>query len=225
MKTSMKLYESVKDIWDSYYEHPFVKGIGDGSLEIDKFKFYMIQDYIYLLDYAKVYALGVVKSSKESTMQGFSRMVDNILNGEMNIHRYYMKRIGIGKEEIKNAKASIENISYTSYMLSVSQMGDLMDLTTSLLACMWSYYLIGEKLSKIDGALDNEFYGQWIKGYISSDYERDTKWLVDLLDNLTENISEEKFNRLKEIFINTSKYEYIFWDMAYNKGMKNHVGI
>ncbi|OAA84463.1 thiaminase II [Clostridium ljungdahlii] len=219
MKTSMKLYESVKDIWDSYYEHPFVKGIGDGNLEIDKFKFYMIQDYIYLLDYARVYALGVVKSSEESIMQGFSKMVDNILNGEMNIHRHYMKKIGIKKEEIENAKVSIENISYTSYILSVSQMGDLMDLTTSLLACMWSYYLIGKKLSKVDGALDNEFYGQWIKGYISSDYEKETKWVIDLLDYLTQNISEKKFNRLKEIFINTSKYEYMFWDMAYNKGM------
>lgn len=219
MKTSIKLYDSVKDIWDSYYQHPFIKGIADGSLEIDKFKFYMIQDYIYLLDYVKIYALGVVKSNEESTMRGFSKMVDNILNGEMNIHRTYMKRLGIGKKDIENTRASIENISYTNYMLSVSQMGDLMDLTTSLLACMWSYYLIGKKLSKIDGAAQHEFYGQWINGYASEDYERETEWIIDLLDHLTEDISEKKFKKLKEIFINTSKYERMFWNMAYKKGM------
>lgn len=219
MKTSIKLYDSVKDIWDSYYQHPFIKGIADGSLEIDKFKFYMIQDYIYLLDYVKIYALGVVKSNEESTMRGFSKMVDNILNGEMNIHRTYMKRLGIGKKDIENTRASIENISYTNYMLSVSQMGDLMDLTASLLACMWSYYLIGKKLSKIDGAAQHEFYGQWINGYASEDYERETQWIIDLLDHLTEDISEKKFKRLKEIFINTSKYERMFWNMAYKKGM------
>lgn len=61
MKFSQTLYESVKDIWKSYYIHPFVVGIGDGTLDIGKFKYYMIQDYIYLLDYVKVYALGVVK--------------------------------------------------------------------------------------------------------------------------------------------------------------------
>ncbi|MHC6180407.1 thiaminase II [Clostridium sp. JNZ X4-2] len=219
MKTSMKLYDSVKDIWDSYYQHPFIKGIADGSLEIDKFKFYMIQDYIYLLDYVKIYALGVVKSNEEITMRGFSKMVDNILNGEMNIHRAYMKRLGIGKKDIENTRASIENISYTNYMLSVSQMGDLMDLTASLLACMWSYYLIGKKLSKIDGAAQHEFYGQWIRGYASEDYERETRWTIDLLDHMTEDISREKFKRLKEIFINTSKYERMFWDMSYKKGM------
>ena len=55
------LYENVKDLWTSFYSHPFVDGIGSGKLDKEKFKFYMIQDYLYLLDYAKVYSLGVVK--------------------------------------------------------------------------------------------------------------------------------------------------------------------
>lgn len=218
MRTSIKLYDSVKVIWDSYYEHPFIRGIADGSLDVEKFKFYMIQDYIYLLDYVKVYALGIVKAQDESIMRGFSKMVDNILNGEMNIHRNYMKRLGIRKENIENTEAAIENISYTNYMLSVSQMGDLMDLTASLLACMWSYLLIGKRLSKIEGAVEDKFYGQWIRGYSSEDYERETRWLIELFDQLTADISEKKFERLKEIFINTSKYESMFWDMAMTGG-------
>ena len=83
MKFSEKLYERVKEIWQSYYNHPFVKEIGDGTLEVDKFKYYMIQDYLYLLDYAKVYALGVVKADTEEVMRGFSSMVNGILNGEI----------------------------------------------------------------------------------------------------------------------------------------------
>jgi thiaminase/transcriptional activator TenA len=219
MKTSARLYKSVNTIWDSYYRHPFIKGMADGSLKVDKFKFYMIQDYIYLLDYVKIYALGIVKAKDERTMQGFSKMVDNILNGEMDIHRSYMRRLGITRKDIENTEASMENISYTNYMLSVSQLGDLTDLTASLLACMWSYFLIGSKLSKIKGAVENNFYGQWIRGYSSKDYERETKWLIDLIDRLTVNISENKFKELEKIFINTSKYESMFWDMAYNKGM------
>lgn len=219
MKFSESLYESVKEIWESYYTHPFVKGIGDGTLEIDKFKFYMIQDYIYLLDYAKVYALGIVKADREDIMQGFSSMVNNILNGEMSIHRSYMKRLGITYEEIENTKASLANISYTNYMLAVSQIGGLPEVSVSLLACMWSYLEIGRNLSKNPGAVDHEFYGEWIRGYISKEYVECTKWLIDLVDELSENLSPRDKERLKEIFINTSKYEAMFWDMSYNKEM------
>ncbi len=219
MKFSESLYESVKDIWDSYYTHPFVRGIGEGTLDIDKFKFYMIQDYLYLLDYAKVYALGVVKAETEEVMQGFSSMVNNILNGEMSIHRSYMKRLGITSEEIKNAKASLTNISYTHYMLAVSQIGNLGDLTVSLLSCMWSYLEIGRNLSKIPGSTEHEFYGEWIRGYISEEYKKDTQWVIDLVDDISKNMSNKELDKLKEIFINSSKYEHMFWDMSYSKGM------
>ncbi len=219
MKFTEELYESVKDIWESYYEHPFVKGIGEGTLEVDKFKFYMIQDYIYLLDYAKVYALGVVKADTEEVMQGFSSMVNAILNGEMSIHRSYMKRLGITSEEIKASKASITNLSYTHYMLAVSHNGTLKELAVSLLACMWSYMEIGKNLSKIPGSTEHEFYGEWVRGYISEGYKKDTYWIIDLVDELSKNMDNHQKERLKDIFINTSKYEYMFWDMAYNKEM------
>ena len=117
MKLSQRLYESTKEIWKSYHEHPFVKGIGDGTLDIDKFRFFMIQDYIYLLDYAKVFALGVVKARDEELMRKFASLVNGVLNSEMHVHKTYMERLGITKEEVKNAKPSIVNTSYTKYML------------------------------------------------------------------------------------------------------------
>lgn len=219
MKFSQKLYESVEDIWKSYYEHPFVYGIGQGALDVDKFKFYMIQDYIYLLDYAKIYALGIVKADTEEIMKGFSSMVNGILNGEMSIHRSYMRRLGITQDEISQANASLANISYTNYMLSVSQRGTLAELTVSLLSCMWSYLEIGKHLSKIPGAVDHEFYGEWIRGYISEDYIKLTNWVIDLVDDLAKDLPKRELEKLEEIFINASKYEYMFWDMSYNKEM------
>lgn len=219
MKFSQKLYESVEDIWKSYYEHSFVYGIGQGTLDVDKFKFYMIQDYIYLLDYAKIYALGIVKADTEEIMKGFSSMVNGILNGEMSIHRSYMRRLGITQDEISQTKASLANISYTNYMLSVSQRGTLAELSVSLLSCMWSYLEIGKHLSKIPGAVDHEFYGEWIRGYISEDYIKLTNWGIDLVDDLAKDLPKRELEKLEEIFINASKYEHMFWDMSYNKEM------
>lgn len=119
MKLTEILYEDVKEIWDGYLKHPFVSGIGDGSLSLERFRFYMLQDYLYLYDYARVYALGIVKSREPEMMQFFSQLVNDTLNGEMDIHRGYMARLGITPEEVANVKPSIMNTSYTHYMLEV----------------------------------------------------------------------------------------------------------
>ncbi|WP_455795102.1 thiaminase II/PqqC family protein [Clostridium butyricum] len=74
MKLSKVLYDSVEDIWNSYNEHPFVKGIENGELDLEKFKYYMIQDYIYLLDYSKIFALGIVKAPNEEIMRFFAEL-------------------------------------------------------------------------------------------------------------------------------------------------------
>ena len=108
--TSKKLLEATKDIWAEYYTHPFTCGIGDESLDIEKLKFYMIQDYLYLIDYAKVFAIGVAKSDDMAAAQRFAKALDLIYNSEMDIHRSYMKRLGISLEEAENTKTSIDNV-------------------------------------------------------------------------------------------------------------------
>lgn len=215
MKLSEVLYSSVQEIWDSYYEHPFVKGIGTGELEIEKFRYYMIQDYLYLLEYSKVFALGVVKAKDENTMRIFAELVNSTLNSETNIHKDYMRRLNILKEEIDNAKASLENTSYTNYMLWVSQNEGLLQLTVTVLSCSWSYKMIADKLSEIPGSTEHEFYGEWIRGYISPEYNKANNKIINLVDRLGENCSKEEIENLKTIFINCSRYEYMFWDMAY----------
>lgn len=211
---SKELYNSAKNIWDSYYDHPFVKGIGEGNLDHDKFKFYLIQDYIYLLDYAKLFALGVIKSKNESDMKKFANLTDGILNSEMGIHRVYMKKFNLTPEFIATQKPTLDNLSYTSYMLSVSQCGDIKEIAVAALSCMWSYQMIGEKLKELYG-VENEFYGPWIEAYSSDRYADLTKWNIELVEKYTKNISQEEKEHLKNIFINCSIYEYKFWDMSY----------
>lgn len=211
---SKELYKSAKEIWDSYYTHPFVRGIGEGSLEKDKFKFYIIQDYIYLLDYAKLFALGVIKSKNESDMKKFAALTDGILNSEMGIHRVYMKKLGITELDIASEKPTLDNTSYTSYMLSVAHCGDIKELAVAALSCMWSYEMIGLKLKELYGSSD-EFYGEWIECYSSSRYKELTNWNIELVEKYCQNISAEEKEHLKTIFINCSIYEYKFWDMSY----------
>lgn len=219
MKLTDRLYNSVEDLWKSYLVHPFVKEIADGTLDIDKFRFYMIQDYRYLLEYSKVFALGIIKSSNEEIMRKFALMVKETLDGEMAIHKKYMKRLGITPEEIENSKTALINQSYTSYMLDTAFRGDILDVLVSVLSCAWSYQMIGEHHAKIEGAIENPVFGEWINGYSCREYIDSTWEIIDLVNKLGENISEEKANYLEKIFVNCSRYEYLFWDMAYKKEM------
>lgn len=219
MKLSKILYESVDEIWKSYLEHPFVKQLGEGTLSPDLFRFYMLQDYLYLLEYSKVFALGVIKSKQELLMRKFANMVHNTLDGEMNIHKIYMKKLGISEQEIQNAKQSLANRSYTSYMMEVAYNGDALDVLVAILSCAWSYQFIGQHHSRIPNASEHALYGEWIKGYSSEEYQKETEEIIALTDELGEGISQSRIEELKTVFVNCSRYEYGFWDMAYKREM------
>ena len=212
---SARLHEAAAPIWEACLHHPFVTGIGDGTLSVEKFQYFMLQDYLYLFDYAKVFALGVVKARNRGLMQTFSQNVESILNGEMNIHRAYMQRLGITEEQVSAVKPALDNVSYTHYMLAVADMGGPAEIVAASLACSWSYAEIGQALAQIPGAADHPFYGEWIQSYASEDYATMNQALIELMDTLAEGATEEQLTYLETIFVNCSRYELGFWDMAW----------
>ncbi|MGG2089912.1 thiaminase II [Priestia aryabhattai] len=218
MKFSERLYEKLQPIWRQNHNHPFVQGMGDGTLEKEKFRFYMIQDYLYLIDYAKLFAIGAMKATNLQTMGKFAALLDSTLNEEMGLHREYAKKFQISEKELEKAQPSPTTLAYTHYMLHVGQSGTLAELVAALLPCMWSYWEIGKELSEKPGA-ENEFYREWIEMYSSEEFGELATWCINLFDSLTEDKSEAELEKLEEIFLNTTRFEYMFWDMAYNEAM------
>jgi thiaminase (transcriptional activator TenA) len=218
MKFSERLYEKLQPIWRQNHNHPFVQGMGDGTLEKEKFRFYMIQDYLYLIDYAKLFAIGAMKATDVQTMGKFAALLDSTLNEEMSLHREYAKKFEISEKELEKAQPSPTTLAYTHYMLHVGQSGTLAELVAALLPCMWSYWEIGKELSEKPGA-NNEFYREWIEMYSSEEFGELATWCINLFDSLTEEKSEAELEKLEEIFLNTTRFEYMFWDMAYNEAM------
>ena len=202
-------------MWEKCLAHPFVTGLGDGSLPVEKFRYFMLQDYLYLFDYARVFALGVVKARDPELMRSFAASVESILNGEMKIHRAYMQRLGITEAQVFAVQPALDNLSYTHYMLSVANAGTPVEIVASILACSWSYAEIGQALAKLPGALEHPFYGEWVQSYAGEEYAAMNQGLIDLMNQLAENVSDEQLEHLKEIFVNCSRYELGFWDMAW----------
>lgn len=209
------LHDAAAPVWEACLRHPFVTGIGDGTLDMEKFRYFMLQDYLYLFDYARVFALGVVKARDPELMRVFAANVDAILGGEMKIHRTYMKRLDITEEQVFSVKPALANLSYTNYMLSVAHAGTPMEIVASILACSWSYAEIGQALAAIPGAAEHPFYGEWIRGYASEEYTATNQALIELMDTLAADATESQLAYLTDVFVNCSRYELGFWDMAW----------
>jgi len=212
---SYHLRNAAASIWEECLNHPFVTGIGDGTLAVEKFRYFMLQDYRYLFDYARVFALGVVKARDPELMRTFAANVDAILGGEMKIHKSYMKRLGISEEQVFAVKPALDNLSYTNYMLSIASNGTPMEIVAAILACSWSYAEIGQALAAVPGAAEHPFYGEWIQGYASEDYAATNQALIELMDSLAADAAEDQIAYLTEIFVNCSRYELGFWEMSW----------
>lgn len=219
MKFTDILFEKVKDIWQKTHQHPFVVGMGTGDLPVKSFIRYMKQDYVFLIDYSKLFALGAVKAKDIETMAAFAKLLHETLHGEMDLHRQYAERFGITSQQLEETKPLPMNLAYTRYMLYVAQNGSLEELISALLPCMWSYWEIGKMLAeKYPGSKEHPLYGEWIKMYSSDEFGSLATWLIDLLDQLTDGKPDRELEDLEDHFLTTSRFEYMFWDMVYQGG-------
>ncbi|MCL2054305.1 MAG: thiaminase II [Oscillospiraceae bacterium] len=220
MSFSRGLKEKAAKVWEDGYNHPFVQELGKGTLDKEKFKFYLLQDYLYLLQYAKVFAIAVVKSDTEELMKNFSAIQHYIISGEMDLHRKYMEGFGVTKNEMLAVKPSLYNRTYTANMLSYGQTGGLAEILAAVFPCAWTYADYGKRLKEQYAAeLEGNFYRTWIENYASDGFSDSFEWFYDTLDELVANMSDAGREEIAEIFIRSVEFEYLFWDMAYKRQM------
>lgn len=216
MNTCERLLDATKDIWKKYNEHPFVLGIQYGTLDKEKFRYYIVQDYLYLEDYAKTFAVGVAKAKNLKIANLFAKYI-NVMNGELDIHNGYLAKLGVTQEEIESTPRALDNLSYTSYMLRVAYEEGQAEIFAAILACAYSYEVIAKNIVKNNpSSVDDEFYGDWVKGYISDGYAAENAVLLEVMDSLTEEYTEQQIQHLTDIFVACSRYELAFWEMAWN---------
>lgn len=216
MKLTEKLLDAAKHIWAQYNVHPFVMGIQNGNLDREKFRWYMIQDYLYLRDYAKVFAIGVAKAKSLDTANLFAKFIPT-MNGELNVHEGYLARLHVSQEEIDAAAPALDNLSYTSYMLRVAYEEGEAEILAAILSCAYSYeWIVKNILQNNPHSIDDAFYGDWIKGYTTAAYAEDNRVLLAALDRLTADYTEKQIQHLMDIFTACSRYELAFWEMSWN---------
>lgn len=211
-----RLYRLALPVWEAQHSHPFVQGIGDGSLDIEKFKFWVRQDYLFLIDYARLLALAVARAPDLDSMRRFADLVHGALNVEMDLHRSYAAEFGIPIAELEAEEKAPTTRGYTDFLLRVAALDDFSGLIAALLPCMWGFSDLGQRLAQGPGPAD-ERYAKWIEMYSSEEFAELAVWCRSLVDRVAAGLPEDTLRRMEDAFLTSSRYELLFWEMAWRR--------
>ena len=206
--------EECDSLWQASFEHPFVKGIADGTLPVDVFRFYVMQDAYYLSHFAKVQAIGASKAKDLETTQRFAVHSAHTCNAELALHESFMELLEVTDEEWAVFEPSPTAYAYVSHMYRSSE-GDLADVLASILPCYWLYYEIGERLK--NAKPNYPIYNRWIETYGSEEFGALVNEQISRMNLLAEELPEARRRELKSHFRKSSYYEWNFWDQAWKK--------
>jgi thiaminase/transcriptional activator TenA len=215
MKFSEFVRKRADAVWEASFRHPFVTGIADGTLPLDCFRYYIQQDAYYLSVFAKVQALGAAKADDLATSNRMASHVRGTYEAELALHEKFAEQLGITPEEKARFEPAPSAYAYTSHLLRAAYTGHLGDIVAAILPCYWLYYEIGEKMQ--GAAPDVPVYREWIAAYGGEWFGKLVQEQIELLDALAESVSESDRERMLRHFVISSRYEWMFWEMAYRK--------
>src|SRR5436309_4480864 len=172
----MSFFERLKTAaapeWRAYTEHPFTEGLADGSLTEAAFRHYLVQDYLFLIEFARAYALSVYKSPSLADMRDAASGLSAILDVEMNLHIKLCAGWGLSAADLEQAPPAVEMLAYTRYVLDAGMRGDLLALKVALAPCVIGYAEIATRLAARPNALAaTNPYGVWIAEYAGAAYQ------------------------------------------------------
>jgi thiaminase/transcriptional activator TenA len=213
---SQRLRAAAEPIWQAQHDHPFVRGIGDGSVDMDAFRLWLRQDYLFLIDYARLFAMAVARAPDVSAMTAFARLCHETLETEMALHRSYAAEFGISEAELESEGKAPATQAYTDFLLRTASLGSYPELVAALLPCMWGFSEVGQRL-KQRGLPAQPQCAAWIEMYASPEFAGLAGWCRDLLDAAATDLPERELRRLEAAFITSSRHELAFWEMAYRR--------
>ncbi|MEZ5850911.1 MAG: thiaminase II [Hyphomicrobiaceae bacterium] len=217
----MDLFERLKASanaeWTAYTEHAFTTAMGDGSLPEAAFRHYLVQDYLFLIEFARAYALAVYKSPSLADMREASAGLAAILDVEMELHVKLSAAWGLSRDDLELAPPAPEMLAYTRYVLDAGMRGDLLALKVALAPCVIGYAEIATRLAAMPGALgDGNPYRVWIGEYAGAAYQEIAANARAHLARLGERyVTPAREAELVRIFSEATRLEADFWEMGW----------
>jgi thiaminase/transcriptional activator TenA len=212
MKFSEQLLEQGGEIWEAQKQHPFVAELAEGTLDRERFQNWIRQDYRYLQDYARLFAIAGAKAREEQTMANLLSIAHSTLDVEMDLHRDFAEEYGISRNELEQTTKAPTCQAYTDFLIRTAYEGSIAEVAAALYPCGRGYLDIGEHTAEL--ATENHQYTPWIEMYNSEEF-RD---VVSLMTNFVNRCGEQypgEHDAMREAFLTSARLEYEFWEMAY----------
>jgi len=216
MGASDSLRAAAADIWEAQHRHPFVTGIGDGTLEPSRFQIWFRQDYLFLIEYGRLLALGAARAPDLETMARFAELTQAILCEEMALHRSYAAELGISAGDLEAERMLPTTQGYTDFLVRTAAQGDFAELVAALLPCMWGYCEVGKRLAERERPGD-ERLAKWIDMYSSPEFAALAGWCRALTDRVADGAGPAARAAMERAFVTSSRYELAFWEMAWSQ--------
>lgn len=216
MSFTSDLEDVAEPIWEAIVTHPMVEELGNGTLDEGPFRYWVKQDYIYLIEYARVFAYGAAKAPTLDRMGTFAELLSSTINTEMDLHREYAVEFGISEAELEATEPSPTTRAYTDFLVRVAATGTFGDLVAALLPCMWGFNETGKRLAE-KGLPADDRYAEWVEMYAGEEFTELTAWCKELMDDVAEGTTENEHERFRTLFRTSGRYEYRFWDAAWQR--------
>lgn len=214
-----RLKQGAAPEWRAYTHHPFTIAMADATLPERAFRRYLVQDYLFLIEFARAYALAIYKAPRLADMRAAASTVQAILEVEMGLHVKLCAAWGLSPDELERAPPAAEMLAYTRYALDAGARGDLLSLKVALAPCVIGYAEIATRLAAHPGATaPANPYSAWIADYAGSAY-RDLadKAMTELDDLAARYATPARESELQQVFTEATRLEAAFWDMGWRE--------
>ena len=214
MSFSQQLRQEANHIFEACYEHPFVRGIAEGTLGKEQLIHYVKQDFEYLNAIMQTYALGMTKCTTREDMAMFNTSISFVLNSETHPHHNFCRVADVDFEDLQGFPLAPTAQHYTRHMLNVGRSGTLGETIAVVLPCPYIYLYIGDRIIEEYHPNQQHPFFDWITFYGGQEDPRMNLYLKRL-DQLAEKASEQERTNMKDNFMLSCQLEYMFFDMAY----------
>jgi thiaminase/transcriptional activator TenA len=210
-----ELWDGIADIYSAILAHPFIRGLTDGTLPAESFAFFVVQDGLYLKQYARALAAVASRAPRPAAAAMFARHAADAVAVEQELHAELLPALGISAAEAAAAEPAPTNLAYTSYLLATVHGGTYAEGVGAVLPCYWIYWEVGSHLLRL-GSPDPR-YQRWIDTYGGEEFGMVARDVIAEADTAGALLSESERALVRRHFRTTSRYEWMFWDMGYRR--------
>ena len=215
IRFTQELWAHISDVYAAILEHPFILGLTDGNLDRSAFIFYVIQDSLYLREYARALSIAAAKAPEDEDIAMFNRHASGAIEVERALHTGFFKAFRLSMKAVRSTPMAPTNRAYTSYLFSVIYGRPFHEGLAALLPCYWIYWEVGKAL--IQKGSPNDLYRRWIETYGAEEFGDIVRAVLALTDRVGKDLNPCDRTAMVEHFVTTSRYEWMFWEMGYRQ--------